>query len=75
MDNPLGIIARQGDKSDLILQVKRRLGFAYVDDVFDVTLEQRLRGIQMIRGFQTHGQLDEKTLAVIGVRYEPPRSQ
>lgn len=71
-DNPLGIIVRLNERHPIVFQLKRRFGYAEIDDLYDLSMEQRIRGVQMMHSFITHGQLDEKTLKVLGLHNDTP---
>lgn len=60
-------LVRPGDTGPHILLVKRRLGVAPFDEVFDDALAQRIRGIQMVFGLRPTGCLDETTLTAAGL--------
>jgi hypothetical protein len=66
-DNPLGIVVRLNEHHPIVKQLKRRFGYAEIDDLYDLSMEHRIRGVQMMHSFQTHGQLDDKTLKVLGL--------
>lgn len=67
-DDPLGIVVRLNERHPLVIQLKRRFGYAEVNDLYDLSLEQRIRGVQMMHSLTTHGQLDEKTLHVLELK-------
>lgn len=71
-DNPLGIIVRLNEKHELVRVLKRRFGYAEVNDLYDLSLEQRIRGVQMMHSLPTHGQLDRNVLRILGIRYDEP---
>jgi len=73
VDNPLGIIVCEGETHSLVTTLKRRFGFAVVNDSFDEAFTQRIRGVQMMHSLRTHGQLDMDTLKALGVDYEVHR--
>lgn len=63
------LIIESGDHHPLVPVLKRRLGFAVVTDEYDYKIEQRIRGVQLVHGLDQHGQVDEPTLAVLGIEY------
>ena len=71
-DDPLGIVVRLNEHHPLVVQLKRRFGFAEVNDRYDLAMEQRVRGVQMMHSLTTHGQLDKDTLRVLGITYDKP---
>lgn len=68
--NPMGFVVRSDEHHPLCVALKRRFGFAQVDDLYDLALEQRVRGVQMMHSLDTHGQLDDATLKVLGVTHD-----
>lgn len=64
-------IVRIGEHHPIVPTLKRRLGFPVCDDLYDTTLELRIRGLQLIHGLRQHGQLDRDTLDKIGFDYAP----
>lgn len=70
IQNPMGFIVRLNEHHPLCVTLKRRFGFAHVSDLYDLALEQRVRGVQMMHSLNTHGQLDEATLKVLGVTHD-----
>lgn len=63
------LIVQSGDHHPLVPTLKRRLGFGLITDEYDHTIEQRIRGVQLVHGLDQHGQVDEPTLAVLGIEY------
>lgn len=72
-DDPLGIVVHLNEHHPLVIHLKRRFGFAEVNDRYDLALEQRVRGVQMMHSLTTHGQLDKDTLRALGIQYDGPR--
>jgi hypothetical protein len=58
---------RQGDRDPHIAYVKRKLGIFPVDQEFDSSLAQRLRGIQLVYRIPVTGVLDEETSQAAGL--------
>ena len=71
-DDPLGIVVHLNEHHPLVIHLKRRFGFAEVNDRYDLALEQRVRGVQMMHSLTTHGQLDKDTLQALGIHYDGP---
>lgn len=58
---------KPGDRDPHIAYVKRKLGIFPVDQEFDSSLAQRIRGIQLMYGIPITGNLDVETSRAAGL--------
>lgn len=65
-------IAVRGQRHPVVPALKRRLGFAVCDDLYDEQLEMRVRGLQLINRMGCiNGQLTQDVLDYAGVSNDP----